>query len=193
VYGFSWKRALGISRARYRLARATGIPTTKRGRKQKLDRLVARGVSGAGLLAIAAIISALSSQHSINRTALTSSPPILPEKGLGLPIHKPSPGDRPQEPALVPQRPQFFTENQPLVPETADPIIENDPGVRRARLELQRYQEAGNQSNIRAAQRTLERAIVHARAMANGNPSGSTLVRPKRTLNSGTPSDPGDD
>ena len=32
---FSWKRALGITAAKQRIARATGIPTTKAGRQQK--------------------------------------------------------------------------------------------------------------------------------------------------------------
>ena len=35
---FSWKRALGVSRVRYRIARATGMPTTRGGRQRKLGR-----------------------------------------------------------------------------------------------------------------------------------------------------------
>ncbi len=35
---FSWKRALGISRLRYRFARKTGIPTTKSGIQRKVGR-----------------------------------------------------------------------------------------------------------------------------------------------------------
>ena len=35
---FSWKRALGISAAKGRIARATGIPTTSYGRERKLGR-----------------------------------------------------------------------------------------------------------------------------------------------------------
>lgn len=41
--GFSWKRALGITKLRQQIARDTGIPTTKQGRRRKLDRLLARG------------------------------------------------------------------------------------------------------------------------------------------------------
>ena len=33
---FSWKRALGITAARQRIARKTGIPTTRAGRQRKL-------------------------------------------------------------------------------------------------------------------------------------------------------------
>lgn len=36
---FSWKRALGITRLKQRIARKTGIPTTKQGRRRKLERL----------------------------------------------------------------------------------------------------------------------------------------------------------
>jgi hypothetical protein len=35
-FSFSWKRALGISAAKQRLARKTGIPTTKFGLERKV-------------------------------------------------------------------------------------------------------------------------------------------------------------
>ena len=36
---FSWKRALGITKAKRSWAKFTGIPTTKSGRRQKLGRM----------------------------------------------------------------------------------------------------------------------------------------------------------
>ncbi len=36
---FSWKRAVGVSSAKRKIARATGIPTTKQGRRAKLGRI----------------------------------------------------------------------------------------------------------------------------------------------------------
>ncbi|MDR3111733.1 MAG: hypothetical protein LBU55_00985 [Elusimicrobiota bacterium] len=39
-FSFSWKRALGISSARQKIARKTGIPTTKSGIERKIGRLV---------------------------------------------------------------------------------------------------------------------------------------------------------
>lgn len=33
--GFSWKRALGVTKAKRRISRATGIPWTKSGRQRK--------------------------------------------------------------------------------------------------------------------------------------------------------------
>jgi hypothetical protein len=39
-FSFSWKRALGISAAKQRFARQTGIPTTQSG----LERKVGRGI-----------------------------------------------------------------------------------------------------------------------------------------------------
>lgn len=36
---FSWKRALGITKAKRNLAKATGIPTTKQGRRNKVGKL----------------------------------------------------------------------------------------------------------------------------------------------------------
>jgi len=40
---YSWKRAVGITRAKQKLARATGIPTTKQGRQRKFGRLTSGG------------------------------------------------------------------------------------------------------------------------------------------------------
>ncbi len=37
---FSWKRALGISSAKSKIARKTGIPTSKSGRQKKLGRFL---------------------------------------------------------------------------------------------------------------------------------------------------------
>ena len=36
---FSWKRALGITKAKRSIAKATGIPTTKNGRRSKVGKL----------------------------------------------------------------------------------------------------------------------------------------------------------
>ena len=39
---FSWKRALGITRLKQKIARKTGIPTTKQGRQRKIERIFFR-------------------------------------------------------------------------------------------------------------------------------------------------------
>lgn len=44
--GFSVKRAVGVSKAKNKIARATGIPTTKAGRKRKAQRVVAKAATG---------------------------------------------------------------------------------------------------------------------------------------------------
>lgn len=36
---FSWKRALGITKAKRKISKATGIPTTKSGRRNKIGRI----------------------------------------------------------------------------------------------------------------------------------------------------------
>jgi len=36
---FSWKRALGITAAKQRIARKTGIPTTRQGRQRKAGQM----------------------------------------------------------------------------------------------------------------------------------------------------------
>lgn len=37
---FSWKRATGITKAKSKIAKATGMPTTKSGRRSKLGKLL---------------------------------------------------------------------------------------------------------------------------------------------------------
>lgn len=56
---FSWKRALGVTKAKQKIARKTGIPTTKAGRQRKIGK----ALTGGGCLiyvvsAIAIFISA---------------------------------------------------------------------------------------------------------------------------------------
>ena len=35
---FSWKRAVGITKAKQKIAKATGLPTTKQGRRNKVGK-----------------------------------------------------------------------------------------------------------------------------------------------------------
>lgn len=37
---FSWKRAIGVTSAKRRLAKATGIPTTRSGRQRKAGKMM---------------------------------------------------------------------------------------------------------------------------------------------------------
>jgi hypothetical protein len=41
--GFSWKRAVGISKAKSNISRKIGIPLTKSGRQQKIGRIISKG------------------------------------------------------------------------------------------------------------------------------------------------------
>lgn len=36
---FSWKRALGVTKAKRKISKATGIPTSRSGRRAKLGRM----------------------------------------------------------------------------------------------------------------------------------------------------------
>ncbi len=47
--GFSWKRFLGITKAKRNISRKTGIPLTKSGRQQKIGRIVSKGCLGSFL------------------------------------------------------------------------------------------------------------------------------------------------
>lgn len=43
---FSWKRALGITQAKQKFARETGIPTTKAGVERKIGRMIIKSLFG---------------------------------------------------------------------------------------------------------------------------------------------------
>lgn len=45
-FSFSWKRLLGITSAKQRFARQTGIPTTKSGLERKLGSMVLKFLFG---------------------------------------------------------------------------------------------------------------------------------------------------
>lgn len=42
---FSWKRAIGITQAKQKIARATGIPTTKQGLERKIGNTIFKGIT----------------------------------------------------------------------------------------------------------------------------------------------------
>ena len=43
---FSWKRAIGLTQARQRLARKTGIPTSKAGLERKVGNMIVSALFG---------------------------------------------------------------------------------------------------------------------------------------------------
>lgn len=45
-FSFSWKRALGISGLKNRIARKTGIPTTKGGIQRKIGKAILDAIFG---------------------------------------------------------------------------------------------------------------------------------------------------
>lgn len=44
IPGFSWKRATGVTAAKRKVAKATGIPTTKAGRKRKMQNALWKAI-----------------------------------------------------------------------------------------------------------------------------------------------------
>jgi hypothetical protein len=43
---FSWKRAIGITKVKQKIARKTGIPTTKGGLERKIGRMIIKAIFG---------------------------------------------------------------------------------------------------------------------------------------------------
>jgi hypothetical protein len=60
--GFSWKRATGVTRAKLKVSRATGIPLTKSGRQRKVGRMVTGGGCLLPVLLIGLFLLALSAR-----------------------------------------------------------------------------------------------------------------------------------
>lgn len=43
---FSWKRALGVTQAKQKIARETGIPTSKAGAERKFGSMILKSIFG---------------------------------------------------------------------------------------------------------------------------------------------------
>ena len=56
---FSWKRAVGITAAKQKLARMTGIPTTRAGRQRKVGRALGCCLPLLALLVLVLSLAAL--------------------------------------------------------------------------------------------------------------------------------------
>jgi len=56
---FSYKRAFGITSAKRKIAKATGIPTTKSGRQRKVGKIATGGGCLMNILSVLAVIAIL--------------------------------------------------------------------------------------------------------------------------------------
>lgn len=54
--GFSWKRFVGVSRAKSKISRSIGIPLSRSGRQQKVGRMVTGGCLLPLLAGLAALV-----------------------------------------------------------------------------------------------------------------------------------------
>ena len=91
--GFSWKRAVGVTRAKSRISRKTGIPLSKSGRQRKVGRAVTGGGCLVPLLTIALLVVAACG--AVASTPLPTDRPhrygtmrvvdtlVRPSKGIG--------------------------------------------------------------------------------------------------------------
>ena len=62
--GFSWKRAVGVTRAKSRISRKTGIPLSKSGRQRKVGRAVTGGGCLVPMLMLGILLLAMASMAS---------------------------------------------------------------------------------------------------------------------------------
>ena len=52
-FSFSWKRAMGISAAKQKISRKTGVPLTRQGRQRKMGRMIGYALPILSILFIA--------------------------------------------------------------------------------------------------------------------------------------------
>lgn len=57
--GFSWKRLLGVTKAKRNISRKTGVPWTKSGREQKIGRILTKGCLGSIMCLLISFLSLL--------------------------------------------------------------------------------------------------------------------------------------
>jgi hypothetical protein len=89
-FSFSWRRALGISAAKWRLSRMIGIPLTESGRQRMLGRMVERGGCLLWMIVIVVAFVGL-------RSCFAPTGPSAPERETRLPAEatpEPSSGQR---------------------------------------------------------------------------------------------------
>jgi hypothetical protein len=58
--GFSWKRAVGVTKVKQKIARKTGIPLTKSGRQRKIGKFLSCGGCLLDVIFIGLLVLALS-------------------------------------------------------------------------------------------------------------------------------------
>ena len=73
-FSFSWKRALGISSAKQKIARKTGIPLTKQGRQRKAGRIMTGGCCSLPVIVFIMLLSIILACGSGNGAITGSSP-----------------------------------------------------------------------------------------------------------------------
>lgn len=90
--GFSWKRATGITGAKSRVSRATGIPLTKSGRQRKLGRAITGGgcllpllLAGVALLSLVACSGPVASTSAEDAAGNQQSAPAAPAPAISAP------------------------------------------------------------------------------------------------------------
>ena len=93
-FSFSWRRALGISAAKGRISRMTGVPLTRSGMERKIGRLVLG--TGLPLLVVGLVVVAAFFKDALKSKPETSTPApepktIAPPSPPAPPISKASP------------------------------------------------------------------------------------------------------
>src|SRR5690242_2966665 len=96
--GFSWKRAVGISAAKSRISRSTGIPLTKSGRQRKVGRMVTGG--GCLIPSLVVVLAGAAVMLSACTDATTTPNDFLGGPGSSTPFEtQPEDGAEPTSPA----------------------------------------------------------------------------------------------
>lgn len=133
--GFSWKRLTGISAAKSRISRATGVPLTRSGRERKIGRMVTGGGCALVLPLLLAVSLALSLALVSGCAASSSSPTSSDSVSAPAPVQPAPPApvqpappatDQQSQPAVEQQsQPAVEQQSQPVEPQPAAPVLKS--------------------------------------------------------------------
>jgi hypothetical protein len=130
--GFSWKRATGVTRAKTRISRKTGIPLTKSGRQRKVGSMA----TGGGCLVPALMLLALVIGVPALAACGPDGPGAVPNQLVATP-RAPTPTVRvtaaPTAKATKkPKRDVYYANCTEVRAAGKDPLRRGDPGYRSA-------------------------------------------------------------
>lgn len=128
--GFSWKRATGVTRAKQKVARSTGIPLTKSGRQRKAGKLLTGGGCLLPTFALALVLVAAACDDGAGEPVRTATPTPSPTPVVAVPTVAPTAAPVAATPPPAPQPTVYYANCAEVRAAGAAPLRRGQPGYR---------------------------------------------------------------